>query len=75
MLELKSKNAMDHSNRLDERLEESKTEFSNLRERYTELLKTHMDYMERTKFLLGSDKYDAIQNLPVPSTTGPARPS
>lgn len=36
-----------------------KKEYSKLHERYTELFKTHMDYMERTKILMGStDRID-----------------
>ncbi|XP_060519194.1 JNK-interacting protein 3 isoform X2 [Cylas formicarius] len=51
MLELKHKNSMDHACRLEEREAELKKEYSKLHERYTELFKTHVDYMERTKLL------------------------
>lgn len=54
MLELKHKNSLDHSSRLEERESELKKEYSKLHERYTELFKTHVDYMERTKLLMGS---------------------
>lgn len=54
MLELKAKNASDHVSRLEEKEQEQKREYSKLHERYTELFKTHMDYMERTKLLMGS---------------------
>ncbi|KAK7861989.1 hypothetical protein R5R35_013536 [Gryllus longicercus] len=54
MLELKAKNASDHVARLEEKESEQKREYSKLHERYTELFKTHMDYMERTKLLMGS---------------------
>lgn len=62
MLELKAKNSTDHANRLEERESELKTEYQKLHERYTELFKTHMDYMERTQFLMGSDKFDMVQS-------------
>ncbi|XP_029834839.2 C-Jun-amino-terminal kinase-interacting protein 4 isoform X3 [Ixodes scapularis] len=58
MLELKSKNTSDHANRLEEKESEMKKEFSKLHERYTELFKTHMDYIERTKILFGSDRME-----------------
>jgi len=40
--------------RLEEKESEMKREYSKLHERYTELFKTHMDYMERTKILMGT---------------------
>lgn len=40
--------------RLEEREQEMKKEYSKLHERYTELFKTHMDYMERTKIIMGN---------------------
>ncbi|PSN35217.1 hypothetical protein C0J52_16889 [Blattella germanica] len=54
MLELKAKNSSDHVSRLEEKEQEQKREYTKLHERYTELFKTHMDYMERTKILMGS---------------------
>ncbi|XP_060809868.1 JNK-interacting protein 3 isoform X2 [Amyelois transitella] len=54
MLELKHKNSLDHASRLEERENELKKEYAKLHERYTELFKTHMDYMERTKLLLST---------------------
>jgi len=45
---------------MEERESEGKQEFSKLHERYTELFKTHMDYMERTKFLMGNEKFDVM---------------
>ncbi|XP_059615425.1 JNK-interacting protein 3 isoform X3 [Phlebotomus argentipes] len=54
MLELKHKNSLEHASRLEERESELKREYSKLHERYTELFKTHVDYMERTKLLMGS---------------------
>lgn len=37
-----------------------KSEYSRLHDRYTELFKTHVDYMERTKILLGTDRLDQL---------------
>lgn len=54
MLELKHKNSMEHASRLEEREAELKKEYTKLHDRYTELFKTHMDYMERTKLLLSA---------------------
>lgn len=54
MLELKHKNSMEHASRLEERESELKREYAKLHDRYTELFKTHMDYMERTKLLLSA---------------------
>jgi hypothetical protein len=39
--------------RLEEKEQEQKREYAKLHERYTELFKTHMDYMERAKILMG----------------------
>ncbi|KAL2722523.1 JNK-interacting protein 3 isoform X1 [Vespula squamosa] len=62
MLELKTKNSQDHGTiangssivRLEEKETELKREYARLHDRYTELFKTHVDYMERTKMLVGS---------------------
>ncbi|XP_048488412.1 JNK-interacting protein 3 isoform X3 [Plutella xylostella] len=54
MLEIKHKNLVDHASRIEERENEQKKEFSKLHERYTKLVKTHLDYMERTKMLLST---------------------
>ncbi|KAL3274958.1 hypothetical protein HHI36_019734 [Cryptolaemus montrouzieri] len=56
MLELKHKNSLEHAARLEEREGDLKKEFAKLHERYTELFKTHMDYMERTKILLSGQQ-------------------
>lgn len=40
--------------RLEEKETELKRDYSRLHDRYTELFKTHVDYMERTKMLVGS---------------------
>ncbi|XP_058833161.1 JNK-interacting protein 3 isoform X3 [Topomyia yanbarensis] len=60
MLELKHKNSLDHSSRLEERESELKKEYSKLHERYTELFKTHVDYIERTKIMMGNPSYSQI---------------
>lgn len=44
--------------RLEEKENEMKKEYSKLHDRYTELFKTHMDYMERTKILMGTDRLE-----------------
>ncbi|XP_046413580.1 JNK-interacting protein 3 isoform X2 [Neodiprion fabricii] len=54
--------------RLEEKESEMKREYSRLHERYTELFKTHVDYMERTKMLVGST--ERLEN-----TTGARGPS
>ncbi|VDM54297.1 unnamed protein product [Angiostrongylus costaricensis] len=66
MLELKAKNASDHASRLEEREADQKAEFDRLHERYNALLRTHVDHMERTKYLMGSDKFELMQNMPIP---------
>ncbi|XP_046819429.1 JNK-interacting protein 3 isoform X4 [Vespa crabro] len=43
-----------HIVRLEEKETELKREYARLHDRYTELFKTHVDYMERTKMLVGS---------------------
>ncbi|XP_063708151.1 JNK-interacting protein 3 [Culicoides brevitarsis] len=55
MLELKHKNSLEHANRLEERETELKKEYNKLHDRYSELFKTHVDYMERSKLLIGNN--------------------
>ena len=38
-----------------------KREYSKLHDRYTELFKTHIDYMERTKSMLGAERMEQLQ--------------
>lgn len=57
MLELKHKNSLEHASRLEEREGELKKEYNKLHERYTELFKTHVDYMERTKIIMGNSTH------------------
>jgi hypothetical protein len=40
-------------------------EYEKLHERYNELLRTHIDHVERTKFLMGAEMFDMAQSLPV----------
>merc|ERR1719391_887947 len=63
MTEIKSKNSADHVSRLEEKENESKNEYNKLHERYTELFRTHMDYMERTKILMGTDKISDLTGI------------
>ncbi|XP_014668760.1 PREDICTED: C-Jun-amino-terminal kinase-interacting protein 3-like [Priapulus caudatus] len=60
MLELKGKNASDHVARLDEKEADAKREYSTLHDRYTELFKTHMDYVERTKLIMSSERNEPL---------------
>ncbi|XP_055619089.1 JNK-interacting protein 3 isoform X2 [Toxorhynchites rutilus septentrionalis] len=83
MLELKHKNSMDHSSRLEERESELKKEYSKLHERYTDLFKTHVDYMERAKIMMGNSSHSQISGtsdrldihrsklLPIVRSSGP----
>ncbi|KAK3577050.1 hypothetical protein CHS0354_003132 [Potamilus streckersoni] len=64
MLELKSKNSSDHVSRLEEKEADMKKEYNKLHERYTELMRTHMDYMERAKILMGTDRITEMSNSP-----------
>ncbi|KAL0109415.1 hypothetical protein PUN28_014469 [Cardiocondyla obscurior] len=70
MLELKTKNSHDHVGRLEEKEAELKREYSRLHDRYTELFKTHVDYMERTKMLVGST--ERLESS-VPASRAPSR--
>ncbi|CAB0034512.1 unnamed protein product [Trichogramma brassicae] len=88
MMELKAKNAHDHGTietvmsslrpipsmvRLEEKESELKREYSRLHDRYTELFKTHVDYMERTKMLVGSS--ERLENPTVASRVSNRLPS
>lgn len=63
MLELKHKNSLEHANRLEERETELKKEYNKLHERYSELFKTHVDYMERSKLLMGNSSHSQINSV------------
>ena len=45
-----------------------KREYAKLHDRYTELFKTHIDYMERTKSALGQERYCMLQRSSVTVT-------
>ncbi|XP_071446939.1 JNK-interacting protein 3 isoform X3 [Hetaerina americana] len=70
MLELKGKNSSDHVSRLEERESEMKKEYGKLHDRYTELFKTHMDYMERTKIMMGPERVDSLVGTARPRIPG-----
>lgn len=54
--------------RLEEKEAELKREYSRLHDRYTELFKTHVDYMERTKMLVGStERLENVSTSRAPS--------
>ena len=46
---------------MDDKETEMKKEYSKLHDRYTELFKTHIDYMERTKSMLGAERLEQLQ--------------
>lgn len=50
---------------MEEREADQKTEYEKLHERYNELLRTHIEHMERTKFLMGAEIFDMAQSLPM----------
>ncbi|KAI3387356.1 hypothetical protein SNEBB_003876 [Seison nebaliae] len=60
--ELRTKNAVDQLTRQEDRENDLKKENSKLYERYSELMKNHMDYMERTKILFGTDRLENINS-------------
>ncbi|KAL0280334.1 UNVERIFIED_CONTAM: hypothetical protein PYX00_001659 [Menopon gallinae] len=70
MLELKAKNSSDHVFRLEEKESEMKKEYGKLHDRYTEMVKTHFDYIERTKLLMSSN--DRIEQSSNRSSRLPA---
>ncbi|XP_023231754.1 JNK-interacting protein 3-like [Centruroides sculpturatus] len=59
-MKIKFKKSLFTATRLEEKESEMKNEYSKLHERYTELFKTHMDYMERTKILFGTDRLEQL---------------
>ncbi|GFX19272.1 JNK-interacting protein 3 [Trichonephila clavipes] len=62
ILEIKAKNSADHASRLEEKETEMKKEYAKLHERYTEVFRTHVDYVERTKILFGNEKAEMISS-------------
>jgi hypothetical protein len=53
------------ANRLEEREADQKVEYEKLHERYNDLLRTHIDHVERTKFLMGAENFDMATLLPA----------
>ena len=49
--------------RLEDKEAEMKKDYTKLHERYTDLFKTHMDYMERSKNMLGPDRMEQLVNM------------
>jgi hypothetical protein len=72
ILELKSKNATDHSARLEEKENEMKAEYNKLHTRYTELLRSHCDLMERVKILIGNEDFSNTSSGPASLTAATA---
>lgn len=79
ILELRAKNSTDHgfflhsyfrlvvsnlATRMEEREVDQKQEYEKLHERYNDLLRTHIDHVERTKFLMGAENFDMANILP-----------
>jgi len=60
-------NSFHLASRLEEREADQKMEYDKLHERYNELLRTHIDHVERTKFLMGTEMFDMANSLPVAS--------
>merc|ERR1719234_2728988 len=63
MFELKAKNSTDQITRLEDKEAEMKKEYSKLHDRYTDLFKTHMDYMERSKAVMGSERLEQMMSM------------
>jgi len=59
--------------RLEEKESEQKKEYTKLHERYTELFKTHVDYMERTKMMLSTN--ERLDTSMTASVRAPRMPS
>eukprot|EP00095_Tigriopus_kingsejongensis_P005190 maker-scaffold321_size207582-snap-gene-1.30 protein:Tk05190 transcript:maker-scaffold321_size207582-snap-gene-1.30-mRNA-1 annotation:"c-jun-amino-terminal kinase-interacting protein 3" len=72
MFELKAKNSQDQIVRLEEKESDLKKEYHTLHERYTDLFKTHIDYMERTKSMLGAERLEQLQGLGTARSKIPA---
>ena len=49
--------------RLEDKEAEMKKDYTKLHERNTDLFKTHMDYMERSKNMLGPDRMEQLVNM------------
>lgn len=66
MFELKAKNASDQATRFEEKEAERKKEYNKLHDRYTELLKSHCDVVERFRHLAGNTEVANIGSINVP---------
>lgn len=66
MFELKAKNASDQAARFEEKEAERKKEYNKLHDRYTELLKSHCDVVERFRHLAGNTEVAHLSNINVP---------
>ncbi|CAD5217693.1 unnamed protein product [Bursaphelenchus okinawaensis] len=60
ILELKARNANDHVSRCEERESELRGEYDKLHERYNDLLRTHIEHVERTKYQMGHDNFGMV---------------
>lgn len=72
ILELKTKNATDHSSRLEDKESDMKAEYNKLHSRYTELLRSHCDLMERVKILIGNEDFSNTSSGPASLTVATA---
>lgn len=61
----------DLATRLEEKEAESKGEYNKLHHRYTELLRSHCDLMERVKILIGNDGMGDLSSS-TPNNSGPS---
>lgn len=66
MFELKAKNASDQATRFEEKEAERKKEYNKLHDRYTDLLKSHCDVVERVRHLLGNSEVAQLSSINVP---------
>lgn len=65
--ELKAKNAQDHIVRLEEKEAELKREYGRLHDRYNDLLKRHMECVEKSKMSMTESMFDSMpKNFQLP---------
>ena len=62
---MKAKSSADHATRLEDKETEMKKEYAKLHDRYTELFKTHFDYVEKTKILFGASQNQKQVTTPI----------
>ncbi|XP_055357155.1 C-Jun-amino-terminal kinase-interacting protein 3-like isoform X2 [Paramacrobiotus metropolitanus] len=58
IMEVKSKSAADQVMRYEEKEKETRKEYDKLHDRYSQLFKTHVEHLERTRYLLGANNID-----------------